>query len=40
LISKDEILSVADETGLTPAVVEKDYVLGWILAAINQNDVF
>lgn len=37
MISKDEILSVADETGLTPAVVEKDYILGWLLAAIHQN---
>ena len=40
MISKDEILSVADETGLTPAVVEKDYVLGWLLAAIHQNVAF
>lgn len=40
MISKDEILSVADETGLTPAVVEKDYVLGWMLAAIHQNTAF
>lgn len=40
MISKDEILSVADETGLTSAVVEKDYVLGWLLAAINQNEEF
>lgn len=40
MISKDEILSVADETGLTPAVVEKDYVLGWLLAAIHQNAAF
>ncbi|MEJ2742933.1 MAG: nucleotidyl transferase AbiEii/AbiGii toxin family protein [Gammaproteobacteria bacterium] len=40
MISKDEILSVADETGLTSAVVEKDYVLGWLLAAIHQNAVF
>lgn len=37
MISKDEILSVADETGLLPSVVEKDYVLGWLLAAIHQN---
>jgi len=37
LISKDEILSVADETGLIPTVVEKDYILGWMLAAIHQN---
>lgn len=40
MISKDEILSVADETGLTSAVVEKDYVLGWLLAAIHQNSAF
>ena len=37
MISKDEIITVADETGLTPNVVEKDYVLGWLLAAINEN---
>jgi predicted nucleotidyltransferase component of viral defense system len=37
LITREEILAVADETGLTPAVVEKDYVLGWLLAAINAN---
>lgn len=35
MITKDEILAVADETGLTPQVVEKDYVLGWLLAAVN-----
>ncbi|WP_101756629.1 nucleotidyl transferase AbiEii/AbiGii toxin family protein [Oceanicoccus sp. KOV_DT_Chl] len=39
MITKDEIVSVADETGLTPHVVEKDYVLGWLLAAVNANDV-
>ena len=38
MINKDEIMSVADETGLTPNVVEKDYVLGWLLAAVNAND--
>ena len=37
MIRKDELLSVADETGLTPHVVEKDYVLGWLLAAVNAN---
>ncbi len=37
MITKDEIITVADETGLTPAVVEKDYVLGWLLAAVNMN---
>lgn len=40
MITKDEILAVADETGLTPAVVEKDYVLGWLLAAVNANQTF
>ena len=39
MISKDEIMAVADETVLTPHVVEKDYVLGWLLAAINRNSV-
>ncbi|MFV2056736.1 MAG: nucleotidyl transferase AbiEii/AbiGii toxin family protein [Thiohalomonadales bacterium] len=38
MINKDEIIAVADETGLTPNVVEKDYVLGWLLAAVNVND--
>lgn len=31
-------MTVANETGLQPSVVEKDYVLGWLLAAINAND--
>ncbi len=39
MITKDEILQVADETGLTPAVVEKDHVLGWMLAGIHANSV-
>ena len=39
MITRDEIIAVADETGLTPAVVEKDYVLGWLLAAIYANDI-
>ena len=38
MITRDEMLGVADETGLTPSVVEKDYVLGWLLAAIHEND--
>ncbi len=37
MIGKDEIIAVADETGLTPRVVEKDYLLGWLLAAVNAN---
>jgi predicted nucleotidyltransferase component of viral defense system len=35
MITKQEIVGVADETGLRPSVVEKDWVLGWLLAAIN-----
>ena len=38
MITRDEILALADETGLTPNVIEKDYVLGWILAGIFQNN--
>lgn len=38
MITRDEITAVADETGLTPPVVEKDYVLGWLLAAIGANE--
>lgn len=30
-------MALAGETGLRPGVVEKDYVLGWLLAAINAN---
>ncbi len=37
MISKGELMAVAGETGLRPGVVEKDYVLGWLLAAINAN---
>ena len=37
MINKDEILRLAGETGLTPSVVEKDYVLGWLLSAVNRE---
>lgn len=40
MISREELQRVADETGLTPNVVEKDYVLGWMLAAIYSVPVF
>lgn len=39
MISKQEILEFAAQLGLSPAVVEKDYVLGWILWGIYNNDV-
>lgn len=34
MIDKREILALAQQTSLTPHVVEKDYVLGWMLAGI------
>ena len=37
MISKKEIMAVAGQVGLTPNIVEKDYVLGWLLAAISSN---
>jgi hypothetical protein len=39
MIGKSEIIAVADEMGLTPFIVEKDYILGWLLAAINRNGI-
>jgi len=37
MIPKREILDIATQTNLQPHVVEKDYVLGWLLAGINQH---
>ncbi len=37
MISRREILDTAHALGLLPQVVEKDYVLGWILAGIYQH---
>jgi len=34
VIGKREILEMASALGLGPHMVEKDYVLGWILAGI------
>jgi len=34
MIDKREILETASSLGLQPSVVEKDYVLGWLLAGI------
>lgn len=39
MIRKQDILDRAAEWRLRPDVVEKDYVLGWLLAALAQNDV-
>ena len=38
MIEKREILAVAQQTSLTPHVVEKDYVLGWMLAGIYGHE--
>lgn len=37
MIDKREILEAASALGLLPSVVEKDYVLGWLLAGINAH---
>ncbi len=38
MIEKREILAISQQTSLTPHVVEKDYVLGWMLAGIYGNE--
>ena len=38
VIDKREILAMAQQTSLTPHVVEKDYVLGWMLAGIYGHE--
>ena len=37
MIDKREILETASSLGLLPSVVEKDYVLGWLLAGIYKH---
>ena len=37
MIDKREILETASSLGLLPSVVEKDYVLGWLLAGIHAH---
>jgi len=37
MIDRQEILEFAGEVGLDPNIVEKDYVLGWMLAGIAQH---
>ncbi len=38
MIDRNEIISIAGELGLRPSVVEKDYVLGWLLAGIARDE--
>jgi len=37
LISRQEIMDFSREFGLTPNIIEKDYLLGWILGGISQH---
>ncbi len=37
MIDRREILSIAGNLGLLPGTVEKDYVLGWLLAGISSH---
>jgi len=37
LIDRREILAVATDLGLSPEIVEKDYVLGWLLKGIYDH---
>ena len=37
MVSREELLEIANATGLSAPVVEKDYVLGWILRGISQH---
>jgi predicted nucleotidyltransferase component of viral defense system/DNA-directed RNA polymerase subunit RPC12/RpoP len=38
MIDRTEIIRLAGELGLLPRVVEKDYVLGWVLAGIARDE--
>ncbi|MFQ5681913.1 MAG: nucleotidyl transferase AbiEii/AbiGii toxin family protein [Candidatus Binatia bacterium] len=38
MIDKREVLDFSRELGLAPNVVEKDYVLGWLLAGIGHHE--
>ena len=37
MIDRGEILAVATDLGLAPEIVEKDYVLGWLLKSIYRH---
>src|SRR5688572_18487682 len=39
MIPKAQLLKVAGSYGLLPTTIEKDYALGWLLAAISQHPV-
>lgn len=37
MIEKGEILKISRQIGLNPSIIEKDYVLGWLLAGISTH---
>ena len=37
MIKKSEVLKLAQSLDLRPETIEKDYVLGWMLFGINNN---
>ncbi len=37
MIDRSEIMEAANETGLSLHVIEKDYVIGWVLAGIYDH---
>lgn len=37
MIDKSEILNLAKKNNLDPSIIEKDYVLGWLLIGIYEN---
>jgi len=39
MIDRREVLEAASSYSLLPSIVEKDYVLGWILAGIKRADL-
>ena len=39
MIDKNEIIKFAKIKNLNLSIIEKDYVLGWLLAAIQNNTV-
>lgn len=37
MIPKQEVLELARKQNIAPGIIEKDYVLGWVLAGINHH---
>jgi predicted nucleotidyltransferase component of viral defense system len=39
MIPKQELLQIATDSNLSAQVIEKDYILGWLLAGISQHEL-